>query len=488
MQEPQVRTVTSPTSELSNDETGLSPELFIQQTDALITEMQALYTSFKDARQKAMTTMYSLYNKPNRWLVFQEKEPWKQLGAFKPFVQKLPIQPGETVYILGDIHANVIALLAALKELQRTGVLTNDLVVQKGNHLVFLGDYTDRGTQGVETWYTLLQLRAANPEPSSLILLRGNHEDADLNRTFSDMNENGYFADLQKKLGLENYSGETAYDNIYIYLTTQLYNYLPVALYVVCERETALCVHGGLEVGFDPKPLITATDPEKIYMPLGGLKRNTLSIKLPVGLQFDLKKVLLLVDSTPKKCLNLNFLWNDFNDQFFSEKNERGDNCISMGNALTQALLKRDNIACVFRGHQHNLAFEAPRNQFGFHTSSTGLIHTIMSFNRLGRDNPVCSAYSFVKLIPGKTFAEWKAWHMRDEQEYPIDLTIKEPSREKSLPEEILNLNKDAQTLSKNNAALDKSSSSLDEQTENPRPHTTGPAPSKRYQEDNSQK
>ena len=41
--------------------------------------------------------------------------------------------------------------------------------------LVFLGDYTDRGLQGVELWFELMNLKIVNKD--QVILLRGNHED-----------------------------------------------------------------------------------------------------------------------------------------------------------------------------------------------------------------------------------------------------------------------------------------------------------------------
>ena len=41
--------------------------------------------------------------------------------------------------------------------------------------MVFLGDYTDRGSYGVEVMYVLMRLKVENPD--QVWMARGNHED-----------------------------------------------------------------------------------------------------------------------------------------------------------------------------------------------------------------------------------------------------------------------------------------------------------------------
>ena len=69
-----------------------------------------------------------------------------------------------TVAIVGDVHGDY----KSLTSLQKIVDLDIDL-------LVFLGDYADRGAEGVEVIRKVAQLR--NEHPSNVIALMGNHED-----------------------------------------------------------------------------------------------------------------------------------------------------------------------------------------------------------------------------------------------------------------------------------------------------------------------
>ncbi len=68
------------------------------------------------------------------------------------------------VGVVGDLHGDYKALQALLK----TADLDTDL-------LVFLGDYADRGADGVEVIRTVKSLRQMYPK--SVVALMGNHED-----------------------------------------------------------------------------------------------------------------------------------------------------------------------------------------------------------------------------------------------------------------------------------------------------------------------
>ena len=74
----------------------------------------------------------------------------------------------KTAYIFGDIHGDIISLVAFLEKINFYKHL------KKGGYLIFLGDYIDRGEYQVETinFLILLQLQYKD----QIILLRGNHE------------------------------------------------------------------------------------------------------------------------------------------------------------------------------------------------------------------------------------------------------------------------------------------------------------------------
>ena len=70
-------------------------------------------------------------------------------------------------YIVGDIHGCYYTLLDVLSEIRKT--------YEKGDNLVFLGDYFDRGKYSAPVYATLRNLENQFKE-SNVVLLRGNHE------------------------------------------------------------------------------------------------------------------------------------------------------------------------------------------------------------------------------------------------------------------------------------------------------------------------
>src|SRR5262245_11807621 len=78
---------------------------------------------------------------------------------FQPFAQKL-VLPGDAVaVVMGDLHGDVRSLLHALDELNRRKILDGFKLRDAKHHLIFLGDYCDRGQYGAEVLYTLLRLK-----------------------------------------------------------------------------------------------------------------------------------------------------------------------------------------------------------------------------------------------------------------------------------------------------------------------------------------
>ncbi|XP_068661911.1 serine/threonine-protein phosphatase PP1-like [Aristolochia californica] len=89
---------------------------------------------------------------------------------------------------------------------------------------LFLGDYVDRGKQSLETICLLLAYKVKYPD--KIFLLRGNHEDAKINRIY------GFYDECKRRFNVRLWK-----------IFTDCFNCLPVAALV---EEKILCMHGGL--------------------------------------------------------------------------------------------------------------------------------------------------------------------------------------------------------------------------------------------------
>lgn len=89
---------------------------------------------------------------------------------------------------------------------------------------LFLGDYVDRGKHSLETICLLLAYKIKYP--NKVNLLRGNHEDAKINKIY------GFYDECKRRF------------NVRLWKTfTDCFNCMPVAALI---DEKILCMHGGL--------------------------------------------------------------------------------------------------------------------------------------------------------------------------------------------------------------------------------------------------
>ena len=79
--------------------------------------------------------------------------------------------------MVGDIHGQYADLLNMISKAGEPGAL---------NYL-FLGDYVDRGIQGIEVCVLLFALKLNFP--TNVVLLRGNHESRNMTETFTFRDE-----------------------------------------------------------------------------------------------------------------------------------------------------------------------------------------------------------------------------------------------------------------------------------------------------------
>ena len=267
---------------------------------------------------------------------------------FLPFAERLAVPTGTRVQFHGDLHGDVHSLLAYLDTLNRRGDLDGFRVARPDVHLVFLGDYTDRGRYVVEVLYTLMRLRLASP--GQVHLVRGNHEDVSL------VSRYGFLAEVTAKYGR----------GIDLRRLVRLYEFLPAVLYLAGGTNAVQCNHGGMEPGYDPSGLLAAPGPVRYHL-LGTLRQRTL-LDSPAAAPDALTPAVWrdlgihlqdFVPESPTTPTVLGFLWNDFTVQpggpDFAVDPGRA---FVYGERLTRDLLGRaggsgHRVRAVFRGHQH---------------------------------------------------------------------------------------------------------------------------------------
>ena len=147
------------------------------------------------------------------------------------------------IQIVGDIHGQYHDLLRLF---EHCGFPPD------ANYL-FLGDYVDRGKNGIECICLLLAYKLKYPE--NFFLLRGNHECASINRIY------GFYDECKRRYSIKLWKS-----------FQDLFNSLPLAAVI---EERIFCIHGGLSPDMEsPSDLLKF--PRPIEIPDTGLLCDTL--------------------------------------------------------------------------------------------------------------------------------------------------------------------------------------------------------------------
>ena len=269
---------------------------------------------------------------------------------FQPFAQKVKIPAGSEVVFHGDLHGDIRSLVSTLDWLNENGYMDGFKLKKSNTYFVFLGDYVDRGSYGVEVLYTLMRLKLANPD--RVLMARGNHEDFKMTATY------GFLREGQMKYGRE-------FNPLPLW---RIYDFLPVVIYLGVGDDYLQCNHGGMEPGYNPGSLLA--DRGKVrYELLGELKQKTFAEKHPDWLRTSSNEIRAmaeakLADFTPATPVSPNpigFMWNDF--FVFGDEPELGFNSARLafnhGQASTAFLMRVGSsesakLRSVFRAHQHS--------------------------------------------------------------------------------------------------------------------------------------
>jgi hypothetical protein len=267
---------------------------------------------------------------------------------FEPFVAKLALPANAKVHLQGDLHGDIHSLLAILGRLNTSGALDGFMVREPDLHVVFLGDYTDRGMFGTEVLYTVLRLKLANP--GRVHFVRGNHEDLSLIARY------GFLAEGRGKYG-------RAFDAEKI---LRAYDFLPCALYLGTGNDFVQLCHGGMEPGFDPTPLLAAEGTLRFQL-LGRLRQAEFLRRHPDFLAGDRdalgdakEQFRDFAPAAPTLPNVIGFMWNDFtvfrDEPAFAHNPERAEiyGQPAVAYLLGQASLGSAKLRGVIRAHQHS--------------------------------------------------------------------------------------------------------------------------------------
>lgn len=135
--------------------------------------------------------------------------------------QNMLVEVSAPVRVCGDIHGQFSDML----RLFEYGGFP------PASSYLFLGDYVDRGRQGIETICLLFAYKIKYP--NKMFILRGNHESASITRIYGFFEECKCFSNL----------GKTRYSTKLWKSFIDCFNCMPVAALV---EDKILCMHGGL--------------------------------------------------------------------------------------------------------------------------------------------------------------------------------------------------------------------------------------------------
>jgi diadenosine tetraphosphatase ApaH/serine/threonine PP2A family protein phosphatase len=133
------------------------------------------------------------------------------------------------VKIYGDIYGQYVDMLRLFDMWGAPSETVGEGDIESFDYL-FLGDYVDRGNHSLEVICLLFSLKIKHPE--SVFLLRGHHEDINVNM------HGGFAEECRMRL-----NDNPSDPNSVFATVNRVFNYLPLAAIL---EERILCVHGGI--------------------------------------------------------------------------------------------------------------------------------------------------------------------------------------------------------------------------------------------------
>lgn len=303
---------------------------------------------------------------------FNPDQMW-EVSTYIPFVQKQLLHSTSKVGIWGDIHGSACSLSRTLLHFKEIGCLRDNFTLNEDCFMVFLGDFADRGTNGVEVYFTLMQLKILNP--NQVFLVRGNHEDSRLVLNYGLMSELLLKENIWNASAEEGYSAEGVRKMLF-----RFFQLLPAAVYIGATEESGIvnwiqCSHGSYELGFNPKEFLESGDKRYHVIPPLERTKNFQQTCNPTEIMESSNKLqglYLLQDLTydhsvlgplvnPMEPVSLGLMWHDI--IFQSQRETLVGGLLGRGMAYSQEILirlmklassDRSVLRGIFRAHQHH--------------------------------------------------------------------------------------------------------------------------------------
>lgn len=253
-------------------------------------------------------------------LVFSVCSMCREVVAKEPLFVHLK----SPIMVFGDIHGNYADMAYFLEKV----VAFDDIMLKyTTEHLLFLGDYVDRGAFSLECVMYLLALKVISP--GKVTLLRGNHESPEVN---GDMDVYGYTS--FKYQCLDKFGRERGLD-VWV-AVNEVFQYLPV---IADIDKKIFCVHGGL-------PQYSGGDDRRLE-----ILADASFPRIPVVQCAD------PANMTQRMMVN-DLLWSDPAppgqqlDRYGFGPNPRGPDIKTFGSRAVDMFCERYDYQYIFRAHQ----------------------------------------------------------------------------------------------------------------------------------------
>ncbi len=322
------------------------------------------------------------------------------------YINKVDLNPKDNpkIYVRADLHGDLKSLIENLKMLKEQKLLDSNYRCNPGVHLIFLGDYCDRGAYGVHILEILARLREENRDQVHLI--RGNHEYVQTNLNYGKNDH------LLVKI-LCNKKQKQILEEFYETMSLSTYFSLKDSS---DEREYVQFLHGLPEPTVDPSSLLDSDEGLKNYHCIPKTRHFSERIQNidPKSPRYaDAQRMKNIFNTYIKNfALQNNHTIYNWGDVITQKKKQTSYGCIGKRNFRLSA---EDIAACLsiasdkhpvkmlFRGHQHLLQ----HLHFNGKIIVTTLPIGVETKAFYPKDRDLLMDISYI-LIPNAKVAQWK--------------------------------------------------------------------------------